>query len=321
MPTKDLRVRARNELRARILTRDARESVQARVQVVAARLLGRSATTPDSLPSVLVSHGNAPVIRRELDTRWHHLRTALTTLLAAGTLLGCSDSTSPNKGATFFGPATAMAGGTARSYVTLDRAGVPTELGMALTEATLTGLPSVKAEFVFTLPSQASATSFKHAVINWEPNGHPPPMVYTVPHLDVHFYMISQAARAGMVLGDSTLAAKMLRQPSAEFVPAGYVAGMASALMGLHWRDPNAPEMHGQAFTKAFIYGSYDGAFIFAEPMVTKAFLETKPAADATPVKLPAQHATRGYQATSYTVGYDAATNEYRIALSGLVLR
>jgi len=57
------------------------------------------------------------------------------------------------------------------------------------------------------------------------------------------------------------------------------------------------------------------------EPMVTKAFLETKPAAVVTPVKLPAQYATHGYQATSYTVACDAGAREYRIAFSGLVLR
>jgi hypothetical protein len=72
---------------------------------------------------------------------------------------------------------------------------------------------------------------------------------------------------------------------------------------------------------KTFIYGSYDGAFIFAEPMLTKAYLESKPATVVTPVKLPAQYAASGYQPTSYTVSYDAAAKEYRIALTGLTQR
>jgi hypothetical protein len=91
--------------------------------------------------------------------------------------------------------------------------------------------------------------------------------------------------------------------------------------MGLHWADPSGPEFNGQAFGKTFIYGSYDGKFIFAEPMLTKAYLESKPAAIATPVKLPAQYAVSGYQPTSYTVSYDAAAKEYRISLTGLALR
>ena len=242
----------------------------------------------------------------------HYLTTALSFTVAVGALLGCSESPPgpADKSGTFFGPVTAMAGGTARSYVILDRSGAPTDLGLALTETALSGLPAASAEYVFALPSEASATPFKHAVINWLPLGHPPPMVYTVPHFDFHFYTIGNAERIAIVLGNAELDAKMVRQPAAEFVPAGYVAGRNSPGMGMHWNDLAAPEHHGETFTKTFLYGSYDGTFIFAEPMVTKAYLETKPAAVVTPLKLPAQYAARGYQATSYTVTYDVGTKD-----------
>jgi hypothetical protein len=243
---------------------------------------------------------------------------------AAGTAFACADrapSEPPDLSGTFFGPVTVVASGSGRAYVMLDAAGAPTNLGVALTEAALTSLPNDAAEYVFVLPPQAGATPFKHAAINWAPQGHPPPMIYTVPHFDFHFYTITQAARNAILLGDSTLAAKMVRQPADVYVPAGYVTGMSAAQMGMHWNDPTAPERHGEPFTATFIYGSYDGAFIFAEPMVTKAYLETKPAAVAVPIKLPVQYATTGYQPTSYMVGYDAAAKEYRVALSGLVRR
>jgi hypothetical protein len=256
-----------------------------------------------------------------------HMRSRLvvlgvTTLALGGVaVFACSDSIAPNKAGTFFGPVTAMGGGTARAYVTLDRSGAPTDLGLALSETALTGLPAAAAEFVFALPAQASATLFKHAVINWMPLGHPPPMVYTVPHFDFHFYTITNAERVGIVLGDSVLAAKMARLPAAEFVPAGYVLGAASVGMGQHWRDAEAPELKGEPFTKTFVYGSYDGAMIFGEPMVALTYLETKPVAVVSPIRLPAQYAVRGYQATSYTVDFDAGAKEYRVALSGLVSR
>ena len=96
---------------------------------------------------------------------------------------------------------------------------------------------------------------------------------------------------------------------------------MATAQMGMHWNDPNAPERRGEPFTKTFIYGSYDGAFIFAEPMVAKAYLDTKPTAVVTPIQLPVQYSTRGYHPTGYSVGYDPASKEYRISLAGLVSR
>jgi hypothetical protein len=243
-------------------------------------------------------------------------------VFAGGAVFACSDSSAPpDQSGTFFGPVAAMAGGSGRTYVILDRAGKPLELGVALTEPALTGLPAGTAEYVFALPSQASATPYKHAAINWQPVGHPPAGVYTLPHFDIHFYTITDVERAAIVLGDAALAARMVRQPAAEFIPAGYVAGMASVQMGMHWNDPSAPERQGQPFTKAFIYGSYDGAIIFGEPMITKAFLETKPARAETPIKLPAQYSKSGYQPTSYTVSWDAVAKEYRIALTGLVSR
>jgi uncharacterized protein len=250
-----------------------------------------------------------------------YIAAGLTTIAGGVYVLACTDSTSPSQADTFFGPTVVMGSGTARAYVILNASGVPTDVGLAFTETALAGLPASAAEYVFALPAQASATPFQHAVINWMPDGHPPPLVYTVPHFDFHFYTIPNATRVGIVLGDSVLAAKMARRPATEFVPVGYVAGMAGVGMGLHWNDPEAPERKGEPFTKTFIYGSYDGAFIFGEPMVAKSYLEAKPAATVTPVKLPAQYATAGYQPTSYTVAYDAGTKEYRIALSGLVSR
>lgn len=260
------------------------------------------------------------MIRTETIISRRYLRTVVAMSAAAVALLSCSD-VGPGRSGTFYGPVVAMGGGSGRSYVITDRDGIPTDIGVALTEMSLTGLPAGTAEFVFALPAEAAATAYKHAAINWQPVGHPPPMVYTVPHFDVHFYMITQAARDGIVLGDAQLAAKMVLAPAAEFIPAGYAPGGASTQMGMHWNDPAAPERLGQPFTYTFIYGSYDGAVIFGEPMVTKAYLETKPSSLVTPLKLPAQYATRGYQATSYTVGYDAAAKDYRIALSGLVDR
>lgn len=215
-----------------------------------------------------------------------------------------------------------MASGSGRAYVTLDRAGVPTDVGIAITETSLSGLPAGTAEYVFALPQQALATTpYKHVGINWTATGHPPAMVYTLPHFDVHFYMITAAQREAILLGDAQLLAKMTRMPADAFIPSGYAAGMPSAQMGVHWSDPNAPERKGALFTKTFIYGSYDGAFIFGEPMVTKAYLETKPAADVTTINQPAQYASTGYQPTTYTIGFDAAAKEYRIALTGLVKR
>jgi hypothetical protein len=274
----------------------------------------KEGTMPISVAAITVTSHSRPVLRRALIT---------VAVAAAIGMLSCSDSLPPsrNHDVTYFGPTVPVASGSARAYVTLDGAGVPREIGLALTETALDELPSTAAEYVLVLPPQASATAFKHAVINWNPLGHPPAGVYTVPHFDFHFYTITNAQRAEIVVGDSALAAKMMRLPTAEFVPAGYLAGMASELMGLHWRDTEAPELKGAPFTKTFIYGSYDGDFIFAEPMVAMVYLETRPDRDETMLKLPTSYAVRGYHPTSYSVGYYTGPMEYRVALSGLVSR
>lgn len=242
--------------------------------------------------------------------------------VSAGTFLACSNSTSPDLSGTFFGASAPMATGSGRAYVVLDAAGKPTELGVAITEAALVGLPAAITEYGFPLPAEASATAFKLATINWQPTGHPPMNIFTVPHFDFHFYTITNAERDVITPADPQFGAKMLKAPAASFVPAGYTPDvMGIPRMGLHWADLSGPEYAGQAFGKTFIYGSYDAQFIFAEPMMTKAYLESKPAAVATPVKIPAQYQVSGYQPTSYTVSYDAATKEYRVALTGLTLR
>jgi hypothetical protein len=250
-----------------------------------------------------------------------HLRPALFLAIALVALCGCSDATPPDQSGTYYGSTVAMAGGSGRTYVTTDGTGVPTELGVPLTESAIVGLPDAPTEYVFALPAQASATAFKHAVINWMPMGHAPAMVYTVPHFDMHFYTITNAERVAIVLGDPVLDAKMIRQPTAEFVPAGCASGMASPGMGLHWNDPTAPERNGEPCTKTFIYGSYDGALTFAEPMVAKSYLDTKPSAVVTPLKLPAHYSTHGYHPTSYSVAWDGTAKEYRVALTGFVSR
>jgi hypothetical protein len=122
---------------------------------------------------------------------------------------------------------------------------------------------------------------------------------------------------------DPQFATKAANLPAASFVPAGYVpppapiAANAIPQMGVHWSDVKSPELNGQPFTKTFIFGSWDGRFIFLEPMVTKAYLETHPNATL-PIPQPTQWASAGAFPTTYTVAYDAAAKEFRFTLGGL---
>jgi hypothetical protein len=228
---------------------------------------------------------------------------------------------------TYFGESQKLGNGSLRSWVKLDSNCKPTAIGVTFTEAALTGLPAEapKGEYGIShkvaLPPQASATPFNHISVDWNPKGHEPEHVYTVGHFDFHFYMISPEERQGITAQGDDLA-KCKTQPAAEFVPEDYIYAPGSEIagMGAHWVYKNAHELHGHPFTSTFIYGSYDGRFIFLEPMVSKAFLDTKPNLTE-PVKQPAKVEKPGYYPTTYSVKYDPQTKEYTVAFLGLIRR
>jgi hypothetical protein len=155
--------------------------------------------------------------------------------------------------------------------------------------------------------------------LNWNPGGHEPPGVYDTPHFDFHFYVIGDAERRAIDPADPDYRRKAERKPPAELIPERYVmpAPLAFARMGVHWVDTTAAELQGRPFTATFIYGSWDGRVIFAEPMVAKAYLEARPRFSAA-LPAPPRGRAAGYYPEGYSVRWDAATREYRITLTGL---
>ncbi|HEY4102167.1 MAG TPA: DUF5602 domain-containing protein [Gemmatimonadales bacterium] len=258
-------------------------------------------------------------------------KSAAATRVAAGVLavataiitIACSgDSATDQAPVTQYGTTVTVGNGIARSYLVL-RNGTPIELGVALSQGALDGLPTAPQmggyEYLLPLPA-GNTTQYQVVGLNWNPTGHPPPMVYTVPHFDFHFYMQSLADRNAIDLSDPSFATKAANLPTADFRLAGYVADPpANAIphMGLHWTDSNAPEFHGQAFTRTFITGSWNGQFTFFEPMVTRAYLLTDPN-DSVPVASATERAISGYYPTAYRVSWDQTTTEWRIGLAGL---
>lgn len=233
---------------------------------------------------------------------------------------------------TIEGAAQPLGQGSARSWVTLDAQGTPQAVGITLSEAALQGLPTTAAgghaasEITLKLPAEAAATGIDHIEIDWNPQGHEPDPIYGVAHFDFHFYLITQAQQQAIVPSDPAYATKAARLPAATYVPTGYVPPPGDPVantvpqMGIHWVDPSSPEFNGKPFTSTFIYGSYDGRFTFVEPMVTKAFLDSKPDF-VHDVAQPSRVAFSGYYPSRYRVSYDASAKVYRIVLDGLVRR
>lgn len=274
-------------------------------------------------------------------------RAAVTlTIAAIGSLSAAcdDDSNALDKARTSYGVSQALGNGTVRTYVTLNEAGKPTSVGVALSEGALNNLPMTPnapspSALMLTLamPADAPVAGYNHVMLDWNPAGHEPDHVYTHPHFDFHFFNITPQQVMAIMPTDPQWATKAAAFPTATFVPTGYkaaseLAGIPAAaaavpMMGVHWLDVSSPELQpppaGKTFTETFIYGSYDGKFIFLEPMITKAYLESlkNTAGMSRNIGTSAQVAAPGFYPSSYSIRYDAAAKEYRIALDNLSYR
>ena len=248
-----------------------------------------------------------------------------------------------------YGPPVRVGNGRARAYVQFagkwNQDGEPVEIGVALDERALEGLPATGGhggdrahadELLLTLPRQ-NTTQYQFVELNWVPAGHEPNGIYTAPHFDFHFYTIGKAERDAIDPADPAFAAKANNLPAASFVPQFNIvpappgvppAALAVPKMGVHWSDVRSPELQGllgnpagyRPFTATFIYGSWDGKFIFSEPMITREFLLTKPDV-VLPVGTAARYTPAGYYLSAYRIQYDAESKEYRVALTQLTWR
>lgn len=256
-------------------------------------------------------------------------------------LSGCGGGSSPlstDKSGTFTGSPLSMGSGQARSFVTLDASGNPTAIGLKFGAGLLNNLPAAAStqgrsaahsdgtthletpvsSLTLPLPSQFGKTPVQAISMDWEPGGHPPAGIYNTPHFDLHFYLNSAQERAAITPGSNS----GTPAPAPGVLPAQYVSTVDTVPgQGVHWVDPTGPEFNPpKLFSQAYIYGVDKGQLAFIEPMVSKAFLDSKQPFSAA-IKQPGVFQKSGYYPSSYSVKFDAAKAEYTIALEGLTLR
>ncbi len=266
-----------------------------------------------------------------------------------------------------YGPSQKLGEGSVRTYLVRDprNANIPLEVGVAISERAMESLPMTapmsmdhsmsgdasKAApipmnvFLLDLPN-GNPTPYKFVQFDWNPQGHEPAGVYDLPHFDFHFYTVSRDVRGSILPSDPKFAAKASAMPDSIYRAPFYIDAATAAKapaeavavpeMGMHWLDVRSPELQGLAghpenakvFTKTFLYGSWNGVFIFDEPMITKEYLRAKrDAKDASvrdeivPVSAPSRRAPSGYYPKAYRISYDADAKEYRVALTQLALR
>ncbi len=215
------------------------------------------------------------------------------TLLLAG--CGGDDSNGPSSRTLSGTPAT-LGSGAATAYTKVDSSGQPVAYGVRISSAALDA-PGAEGETMVPLP--ATDGLVKYVIVDWNPNGHPPAGIYTLPHFDVHFYLIDDATREAIPGGPDPVATKA---PAAGFLAADYVLDPTSVpAMGTHAEDTTSGEFNGKTFDKTYIYGYYDGTIAFYEPMMTQAYLQSAPNATQA-LKLPEKVALAGRYPQTMTV-------------------
>lgn len=269
---------------------------------------------------------------------WCRGASSLLLLPAAMALLSACDQSQPRSPelTTAYGPPVTLHEGSARTYAVLD-GDVPKEVGVAVDEAFMAALPEDGAhggvvtpeghsvfEYVLELP-EGHGTPFQHVTLDWNPAGHEPPGIYDRPHFDVHFYTISHEERMAIHPESPSFRDRATKLPPAEYIPAGYVdPGMGAVpFMGVHLVDPASPELHPESpepFTRTFIYGSWDGRLIFLEPMVTTEFLQER-RDETLSIAVAERYDPAGFYPASYSLRWDEAAGEHRIALTDLAWR
>ena len=271
----------------------------------------------------------------------HTVRTASGLALSALTVLavaGCGDSATPiargsdahaHGTATLYGAEQPLGQGNSRTYVEVDGSGKPQEIGIRISESALDGLPdgpdATTTMVMLDLPAGAPETGFDHVMLDWNPHGHDPEVLFGKPHFDMHFYMTDTEHDVDPAAPD--FAVKAANLPELQYVPDGYgpPPGPAEAntvpFMGMHWTNAADGAIPGSFdFTEVLLYGSWDGDFTFIEPMMTREWLATKPEIREE-ISQPAAYQRSGYFPTVYTVDFDEQAGEYVIALSGLTMR
>jgi len=236
--------------------------------------------------------------------------------LAAGFIAGCSDSSSDSNpqptSTNLYGDTVSIGNGSGYSWIINNSDGTPSSLGLTLSAKALENLPDTGrgTSYVLHLPSD-SMLAYNHISFDWNPHGHPPDSVYTVPHFDVHFYTISMEERMQIMPGPDTVAIDTSNLP-ARFMTDGEVIPM----MGRHYISMDAHEFHDHNFDHTIIYGFYKGKFIFHEPMIALSYLQQLQDTKTFPIPQPSKYQMTGkYFPTKYSISYNPVTKEYNINL------
>lgn len=252
-----------------------------------------------------------------------------------------------------YGPPALLGQGALRAFVTVEKDHAPVSIGVVFPVSALDLLPSAPHdgfrcldldgdrsidvdhecvgghERVLFLPSvweDSVPSPFKWVLFNWNPVGHGPPGVWDAPHFDFHFFIQDlqdrnriRIGRCAMLVDCEDLEAGARPVP-ASLLPPGYRdAGIVEFGMGSHLIDPTTFGTPGSPSDITLVYGSWNGAVSFIEPMIKLAYFlelaEGSRDSGCRPIPQPGDVAIQGFYPTVYCVRYRARRREYVVSL------
>ncbi|GIX06618.1 MAG: hypothetical protein KatS3mg115_1021 [Candidatus Poribacteria bacterium] len=226
-----------------------------------------------------------------------------------------------------------LLGATLTSWARVDENGAVTEIGFRLPMAAVEAAPV--AEFDPTTPPGEEivlhlevpelvqqTTLINFIEVGYNPAGHPPMGVYTVPHFDFHYYSVPEAEVAAIDCSDMTpFPEEMLPENHVADPPGPPPDGGCVPGMGIHAVDSTSPELHPESpapFTETMILGAYGGKFLFIEPMIARdVLLERGDFSMEIPV--PATVGRNTLYPTRFLATYDAQEDAYTFLLVNFV--
>jgi hypothetical protein len=208
--------------------------------------------------------------------------------LAGGALLSGAAGATRNDDSTEYhvGDATSVGDGTVEAYATTDSSGAVSSLGVhidgkafaAVDEGGPVHEEPVAAHLHFPTETEEGDAidpcPFTFNGFHYNPQGHAPPGIYTVPHFDFHFYTMAEEdvdGISGGPLADAPVpivgiadyeVPETQRPPGYMFEEHRFVVEG----MGEHLLDRTAPEFQGDDFSHTYVYGVYDSAIDPEEP-------------------------------------------------------
>lgn len=221
--------------------------------------------------------------------------------------------------------------GTVRTYATTNPEGDLSSIGVYLDDDALDAFDEDPLDIHLALPDEVDTHQFTFLGFHYNPEGHPPPDVYTVPHFDFHFYMLPEETVEDITSGPATFSIPDARMPEDyQRLPVLDTdddgqpdTPLVEEEMGEHLADTSSPEFQEDGeFTHTMIYGAYDsdgdgtGQITFIEPMITVDFFEDLSMETVVRIKTPQEYAQEDNYPTEYVMEPDLEGGVY-VSLDG----